>query len=132
MGTRRNIFTFGEAFGKGTDEQIQIGSNLGRAETTFGQIRERIDAVAQAIQEFVTSLIDMNDMGESVAAASEEQATSMGEIARNAEGLSILGRIYRKSLTDSSFRDNEWRMEETLCPLPLSGKTSPKCMWMQL
>lgn len=82
---------------KGTDEQIRTGSGLmGRTEATFGEIRDRIDAVAEAIQTFVASLIDMSDMGESVAAASEEQAASMGEIARNAEGLSILGEDLQK------------------------------------
>jgi len=37
------------------------------------------------------TLGDMNDMGSSVAAASQEQAASMGEIAENTENLSDLG-----------------------------------------
>jgi methyl-accepting chemotaxis protein len=82
---------------QGTDEQIKIGSDLmGRTETTFGEIRDRIDAVSEVIQQFVASLVDMSDMGGSVAAASQEQAASMGEIARNAEGLSILGEDLQK------------------------------------
>lgn len=76
----------------GTEGQIQVGSGLlTQTEVAFGQINERINAVARAIQEFTIVLGDMSDMGTSVAAAAEEQAASMGEIARSAESLSDLG-----------------------------------------
>jgi methyl-accepting chemotaxis protein len=76
----------------GTEEQIQIGNDLlAQTEITFNQIAERINAIGQLIQEFAISLEAMNDTGASVAAASQEQAASMGEIAKNVEHLSDLG-----------------------------------------
>lgn len=76
----------------GTEEQIQIGNDLlAQTEVTFNQIAERINAIGQLIQEFAISLEAMNDTGASVAAASQEQAASMGEIAKNVEHLSDLG-----------------------------------------
>lgn len=80
-----------------TEGQIRIGSDLlTQTEIAFNQIAERITDVGRMIEGFTVSLGDMNDMGSSVAAASEEQAASMGEIARNTESLSDLGTELQK------------------------------------
>ena len=77
---------------EGTEGQVRHGSELlAQTEATFNQITERINEVGRLIQEFTVTLGDMNDMGSSVAAASQEQAASMGEIAENTENLSDLG-----------------------------------------
>ena len=76
-----------------TEEQINMGSNLlTQTETTFIQIAHYIDGVAGAIQDFSSSLNDMNEMSTSVSAAAQEQAASMGEIALNTDGLASLGK----------------------------------------
>ena len=77
----------------GTEEQIGVGSELlSQTETTFNKISQHVQAIGGAIQEFTVTLGDMNDMGSSVAAAAEEQAASMGEIAKSTEVLSDLGK----------------------------------------
>lgn len=76
----------------GTEQQIQAGNSLlGQTEVAFNQITDRINAVGRSIGDFSVTLGDINEMGTSVAAASEEQAASMGEIARGAEDLAKLG-----------------------------------------
>lgn len=75
-----------------TEGKINLGSALLiQTEATFNQIAENISAVGGSIQNFAQALDAMHDMSSSVAAAAQEQAASMGEIAHNTGGLADLG-----------------------------------------
>ena len=72
----------------GAEEQTGQGrSLLAKTLEGFGTIAKNIESAVTEIQEITHSINSMNETGESIAAASQEQAASMAEVATTAESL---------------------------------------------
>ncbi|NMB26363.1 MAG: methyl-accepting chemotaxis protein [Firmicutes bacterium] len=78
------------------EDQISTGNAvLSKTQAAFNEITERVTATVQGIAELTTALENMDDICNSVAAASQEQAASTAEVANTAQSLSEMGETLR-------------------------------------